>query len=132
MYSWVNQRLDRRWPNRGLNPVYVKRSQITFQKLLLALCCPPSIKSLIIPKSECRNPKSEFYTRANRFIETFCFVGYYAAFSSCLICCLENYFTHSISVGTDLAVDTERIKVQLLVESPTPSLRCMVHAPFVP
>ena len=51
MYSWVNQRLDRRWPNRGLNPVYVKRSQITFQKLLLALCWPTSIKSLIIPKS---------------------------------------------------------------------------------
>ena len=76
----------------------------------------------------CRNPKSAFYTRANRFIEKFCFVGYYAAFSSCLIFCLENYFTHSISVGTHLAVDTERIKVQLLVESSTPSLRCMLHA----
>ena len=37
MYSWVNQRLDWTVANRGLNSVYVKRSQITSLKPFLVL-----------------------------------------------------------------------------------------------
>ena len=35
-------------PNRGLNPIYIKQSQTTFEKTFLALGWPPSIKLLVI------------------------------------------------------------------------------------
>ena len=50
MYSWLNRRLDRRWPTEGLKTVFEMCFGFALHRCDLALGWPPSIKTLVNPR----------------------------------------------------------------------------------